>query len=211
MIRLLHIAASPRKQRSASREVAQTFMNTYERHHPGCATQTLDLWRVVLPEFDEEAMGAKYAGLSGTPLTDRQQTAWNGLKALASGIHDADILVLSVPLWNFGVPYKLKHFIDLVTQKDILFSFDDTGFKGLLQNKRAVVVYARGLDYNATSITPAERFDLQKPYVDMWLDFIGIDQVHTLTVEKTLFGSDTDTAARHAASARAEALARQLA
>jgi len=45
--------------------------------------------------------------------------------------------LLAVPLWNFGIPYRLKHLIDLITHKDILFGFDGSGFQGLLKARKA--------------------------------------------------------------------------
>jgi len=208
MTTLLHIECSPRKQRSASLEVARSFITRYEENTPDSEIITLDLWSMVLPEFDELAMEAKYAGLNGTPLTPAQEGAWNTLKDLASHLHRADVLVMSVPLWNFSIPYKLKHFIDLVSQKDILFSFDaERGLEGMLLNKTAVVMYARGLDYSAQSITPATRFDFQKPYVEAWLKFVGVTNVHSVIVEKTILGEDVDLGAREAATQQARKLA----
>jgi FMN-dependent NADH-azoreductase len=164
-----------------------------------------------LPEFDKDAMDAKYAGLNGTPLTPEQQVAWNGLETLAAHLHRADLLVLSVPLWNYSIPYKLKHFIDLVSQKDILFSFTaEHGLQGLLHNKTAVVAYARGLDFSAQSATPAQRFDFQKPYVEAWLQFVGVHDVHSVIVEKTILGQEVDRMARQAAVEQARELADRL-
>ncbi|RWK36192.1 NAD(P)H-dependent oxidoreductase [Mesorhizobium sp.] len=211
MTKLLHIVSSPRKERSASREVAEAFVQSCHGRRPDLAVSTLDLWDVDLPEFGEDAMLAKYAGLSGTPLTPSQQQAWATLQELAQQLHWADIVLLSTPLWNFGIPYKLKHFIDLVSQKDILFSFDpEHGFAGLLRDKTAVVVHARGLDYAAQSITPAQSFDFQKPYIEAWLRFIGIEDVRSLIMQKTLFGPDIDHAARQDAREAALRLAEDL-
>ena len=211
MTTLLHIECSPRKQRSASKEVAQRFIERYRQNVPNTHVSTLDLWSLQLPEFDKEAMNAKYAGLSGTPLTPSQQSAWRILEDLAAHLYRADVLVFSVPLWNFSIPYKLKHFIDLVSQKDILFSFDpERGLRGLLQGKQAVVAYARGMDFSAQSSTPAERFDFQKPYVEAWLEFIGVSDVHALIVEKTIFGEEVDRDSRDAASQQARDLADNL-
>ncbi|MFC3282181.1 FMN-dependent NADH-azoreductase [Litchfieldella rifensis] len=212
MSTVLHIASSPRRQRSASLEIAQAFISHYCQRYPATEVKTLDLWRMDLPEFDEDAMAAKYAGLSDTPLTETQKSAWDGLRSLADHLHEADILIFSIPLWNFGIPYKLKHFIDLVSQKDILFSFDaEEGFGGLLNNKKAVVVYARGLDYTAGSFTPAQEFDFQKPYFESWLKFVGVTDVSSVVVEKTLFGSDIDTESRRRADREAQQIAAQLA
>ena len=211
MATLLHIECSPRKQRSASLEVARRFISRYQEHIPNTEILTLDLWNMALPEFDDLAMEAKYAGLNGTALTPAQQEAWNTLKDLAAHLHRADVLVMSVPLWNFSIPYKLKHFIDLVSQKDILFSFDpERGLEGMLHNKTAVVAYARGLDFSAQSITPAERFDFQKPYVEAWLQFIGVTDVHSVIVEKTILGEDVDRGAREAATRQARKLADEI-
>ncbi len=211
MTTLLHIECSPRKQRSASLEVARRFISRYQEHIPNTEILTLDLWNMALPEFDDLAMEAKYAGLNGTALTPAQQEAWNTLKDLAAHLHRADVLVMSIPLWNFSIPYKLKHFIDLVSQKDILFSFDpERGLEGMLHNKTAVVAYARGLDFSAQSITPAERFDFQKPYVEAWLQFIGVTDVHSVIVEKTILGEDVDRGAREAATRQARKLADEI-
>jgi FMN-dependent NADH-azoreductase len=211
MTRLLHIQCSPRKQRSASLEIAQRFLAGCRAHLAQVETSTLDLWDTQLPELDDDTLNAKYAGLGGVPLSPSQQTAWNTLDALAAPLHQANLILLSVPLWNFSIPYKLKHFIDLVSQKDLLFSFDpERGLQGLLKNKTAVVVYARGLDFSAQSATPAQRFDFQKPYVEAWLDFIGVKQVHSLIVEKTILGEEVDHFARQTAGQQAQDLADRL-
>src|ERR1700710_951507 len=118
MSRLLHIEASPRKQRSASMEVARTFIDRYVEAHPDSSVERLDVWNLEVPEFDSHAMEAKYAGLAGIELTDAQRTAWQRINELAQPFRDADILVFSVPMWNFGIPYKLKHLIDAISQKD---------------------------------------------------------------------------------------------
>lgn len=207
MARLLYVEASPRKQRSASIEVARAFLAAYREAHPADEIETLDLWAVDLPEFDGPAMEAKYAGLSGTPLTEAQETAWRRIRELAQPFHAADRLLFAVPLWNFGIPYKLKHLIDVISQKDVLFSFTERGFSGLLPGCKAAVIYARGLDYGPSAFTPAAGFDFQKPYMEMWLRFIGVTDITAITVEKTLFGPEVDTRARAEAKAWAESVA----
>lgn len=166
----------------------------------------LDLRATELPEFNGDALDAKYADLSGTPLSEGQQQAWADIRHLAQRLHDADTLLFSVPLWNFSIPYKLKHFIDVVSQRNILFSFDERGLQGLLKDKKAVVIYARGLDYSIDSSTPAHSFDFQRPFMETWLRFVGVTDIESVVVEKTLLGSEIDHAARQAARERAVAL-----
>jgi FMN-dependent NADH-azoreductase len=161
-----------------------------------------------VPEFNGDALAAKYAGLRGTALTPAQESAWRCIEELAAPFHAADKLLFGVPLWNFGIPYKLKHLIDVISQKDVLFTFDGTGFAGKLTGKKAAVVYARGLDYTSPgSFTPAREYDLQRPYVEMWLKFVGVTDVHGILVEKTLFGPDGQSDRIEAVEA-ARALAR---
>ncbi|MDX8466483.1 NAD(P)H-dependent oxidoreductase [Mesorhizobium sp. VK23B] len=208
MIKLLYLEVSPRKAASASIEVARAFIDAYRAAHPSDEIEILDLWSLDLPPLDEDALNAKYAGIYGDGRTPAQATAWSRMEALAAPLLAADKLLMAVPLWNFSIPYRLKHYIDLVSQKDILFSFDQTGFGGLMKAKKAAVIYARGLDYAPTSNwTPGERYDFQRPYVEAWLRFIGLTDIQGVVVERTLFGLEADAEARRAAASEARAMA----
>jgi FMN-dependent NADH-azoreductase len=208
MARLLYIEASPRKERSASIEVSRAFLETYQTTHPDDEIETLDIWAVDLPSFNGEALAAKYAGLNVVPLTQEQTAVWNEIRRLAAPFLVADKLLLAVPLWNFGIPYRLKQLIDLISQKDILFSFDGNGLQGLLKARKALVVYARGLDYlSKTSSTPAAAYDFQKPYMETWLRFVGVTEISSIVVEKTLFGPESDVESRTKAKQQAATLA----
>jgi FMN-dependent NADH-azoreductase len=70
------------------------------------------------------------------------------------------------------------------------------------------VIYARGLDYSIDSNTPAHSFDFQRPFMEAWLRSIGVTDVESVVVEKTLLGPEVDHAARQAAREQAVALAR---
>ena len=208
MPHLLHIESSPRKQRSASIEVAHAFIAAWQVRHPQATVDTLDVWATPLPEFNAEALGAKYAALEGTARSPEQLRVWADIEALGQRFHRADVIVISVPMWNFGIPYRLKHLVDVVSQKDVLFTFDERGLLGLLGGRKAVVVAARGVALGENF--PAAEFDHQTSYLKMWARMVGITEVHTLTVEKTLFGPDADTASRAQAKAEAAALAASI-
>jgi FMN-dependent NADH-azoreductase len=175
MPKLLFIESSPRQAESASSAVAQTFIEAYAQRRPDATVDRMDLWHMRLPEFDGETMQAKYAALRGEQRTPAQATAWDELSAIAERVRSADTLLIAVPMWNFGIPYKLKHLIDVVSQKDLLFTFDAWGFGGLCVARDAVVIYARGIDYgpDATFGTPGTEWDQQQPYMNLWLKFIA--------------------------------------
>jgi FMN-dependent NADH-azoreductase len=208
MPHLLHIESSPRKQRSASIEVARAFIDTWCARHPQGTVDTLDVWATTLPEFDSAALDAKYAGLEGRTRSEDEARAWSGIEALGQRFHRADVIVFSVPMWNFGIPYRLKHLIDAATQKDALFTFDERGLLGLLGGRSMVLVAARGVALGDDF--PAAIYDHQVSYMSMWARMVGITEVHHVTVEKTLFGPEADTASREQAKARAQALAQSL-
>lgn len=202
---LLHVEGSPRKRRSASIEVAESFIEAWKSRHVDGTIDTLDVWTTDLPAFDGVALDAKYAGLTGQARTPAQEVAWTAIRALAERFHRADVIIFSVPMWNFGIPYRLKHLIDAVSQKDVLFSFDERGLLGLLGGRRAVVVAARGVALGGDY--PDADFDFQGAYMRMWCRMVGIAECHVIAVEKTLLGPEADAASRAAARDAAVSLA----
>ncbi|MBS0232217.1 MAG: NAD(P)H-dependent oxidoreductase [Proteobacteria bacterium] len=193
MIRILYIQASPRGQRSASAQVAQAYIDALQKKDR-VELDLLDVWKEHLPAFDGAALDAKYAGLSGQPLNQEQQAAWAAIGALGARFRAAERIVVSVPMWNFGIPYRLKQLIDLVTQKDVTFTFDENGFGGMLKKQSAILVCARGLSYVDGTPMSEDNLDYQKAYLISWLTFLGVSEIKTITVEKTLLGADASAA-----------------
>lgn len=202
MPRLLHVIGSPRQDRSASLEIATAFIQAWQGKHPDAEVDTLDVWQCDLPEFDGPILDAKYAGIQGESFSGEQEHAWKVAKALAQRFKGADVLVFGVPCWNFGIPYKLKQLFDVVSQKDLLFTFDDRGLNGLLGGRQALVIAARG--------AALDRQEHQESYLRTWCEMVGIDRMHTVVVEKTLFGPEVDQASRDQAKQDAVALASKL-
>jgi FMN-dependent NADH-azoreductase len=192
MINILHVIASPRNEKSISTSIASNYIDGCRKKYPGCTIKTIDVWKDALPEFDEHALNAKYAGLQAIALTAQQVEAWNIIRKIAADFHQADLILFSVPMWNFGIPYKLKQLIDLISHKDILFTFDENGFNGKLMNKKAVLIAARGVNFATGTATPEAEYDFQNSYMLMWLKFIGISDVTIIKAEQTLFGKEAE-------------------
>src|SRR5277367_3145574 len=182
---LLYIQSSPRGPRSVSNAVADAFLQAYRQACSELTVDTLNVWEENLPDFDQEAIGAKYKGINKEPLDPAEAAVWNTIQGLAARFQRADRILLGVPMWNFAYPYKLKQLIDLACQRNMLFTYDGTEYGPLLTTRRALVVYARGGTYAEGSPTPASRFDHQKGYIDFWLRFIGVKEILTLVVEGT--------------------------
>lgn len=185
MSRLLYIEASPRKKRSSSIQVAHTYLDAYKHSHPDDEIETLDLWGKEIPRFDGDVIDAKYALMHGQAYTEGQRKAWRAVEETIADFKSADRYLFSLPMWNFGIPYKLKQYFDVIVQPSFTFSFSPSeGYKGLVTGKPAVIIYSRGGAYGAG--TGAEGFDLQKPYMETILKFIGFTDVHSVIIEPTL-------------------------
>jgi FMN-dependent NADH-azoreductase len=204
---LLHVIGSPRA-RSASHQVANAFVEEWKTRLPGATVDELNVWAMELPPFDGPVLEAKYAGIEGRALDAAQADAWRTVHALADRFKRADVILFSVPMWNFGIPYRVKHLIDLVSQKDVLFTFDERGLNGLLDGRTVVTIAARGVQLGEAF--PPDIYNHQTTYMDMWSKMVGITDTHVIEVEKTLAGPDADVASREAASEDARELAHAL-
>ena len=207
MPRLLYIESSPRKARSASSVVAAAFIEAYRNEHSGAFFDVLDLWAKPLPEFDQAALDAKYAVMGGTSFNAPQKAAWATIEQMTDRLKAADLIVFSVPMWNFGIPYKLKHYLDLVMQPGLTFGFEAArGYFGLMTDKKALTIYSSGGEYLAG--TPGELVDFQSRYLNFALKFLGITDLHEIRVAPTIArGPDAANAAREQACAAAIGLA----
>jgi FMN-dependent NADH-azoreductase len=210
MSKLLYIKASPREGRSHSVAVADAFIEAYRAAHPGDEIRTLDIFSAFLPPFDGLALQAKYTILHGQKHTPEELQAWKAVEAIIADFKAADKYVLAVPMWNFGIPYRLKHYLDVLIQPGYTFSYDpEKGYTGLVTGKPVFVAYARGGEYPAG--TPGEAFDFQKKYLELALGFMGFTDIKSVVVEPTLMGGpDVAEARRAAAIVKAQAIAKSF-
>ena len=208
MAKLLYIEASPRKTRSKSIEVARTFLDTLRSAKPSLEIDTLDLWSTELPRFDGNVLDAKYAIIHGQPHTDGQAQAWRQVEQVIARFKAPDCYLFSLPMWNFGLPYVLKHYIDVIIQPGLTFSFSPAeGYSGLVKGKKAVAVYARGGAYGAG--TGMEGYDMQSKSLAGILGFIGITDLTSIFVEPTLSAPAESDAAVAKAKEQAVTLAKK--
>jgi FMN-dependent NADH-azoreductase len=210
MSKLLYIQASLRADRSHSRKVADSFVEAYRKEHRGAEILTLDLFQRDLPAFDGEAVNAKYRILHGEKPTEAERKAWRAVEAVIFDFTAAEKYVFAVPMWNFGIPYRLKQYLDILVQPTYTFSYTpEEGYKGIITGRPVFVAYARGGAYSAG--TEAEGYDFQKPYLETILGFMGMSDIRSVVVEPTLQeGPHIGKAKRDEAIAKAQEMARQF-
>ena len=203
MATILHIKASTRDTGSYSQRTAQAFLDSYLGSHPGDQVRTLDLATAQIPEFGQAAVDGKYGLMHGQKHTPAEAEAWEAVVSAIEDFKQADKLVLSVPMWNFGIPYRLKQYFDVIVQPSYTFSFSpDEGYKGLVTGRPAALFLARGGAYAAG--TDAAALDFQRPYLEWILKFIGFTDIRTFVIEPTMH-EGPDAAAKKLESVAAEA------
>lgn len=208
MTTLLYISASPRGEASESRNIARVFLETYRKMHPDVVLDNLDLWQEALPVFDGHKAGAKMTVIGGGTPTGEQGTAWEAITAVFNRFNAADRYLFSIPMWNGGIPYVLKHYIDVITQPGLVFGFDPaTGYRGLLQGKRAATIYTSGV--YAPGVPASFGTDFHSTYFEDWLRFAGIFDIVSVRFQPTLLAPDLTTA-RGIAEDRAHCIASEF-
>lgn len=182
--RLLHIEASPRGKTSFSSTAASDFIAGIVSQCSSVTIDHLNLWSHKLPEFTGNALSAKYARLSGNAHNPDQAYAWAGIVEDVKRLAAADAILISTPMWNLGIPYRLKHYIDIVTQPGLSFSFDPAhGYSPLLASVPVIVLLASAGDFREGS--SYGRTDLATPYLKAALGFIGFNDVSVIPVAPT--------------------------
>ncbi len=179
---LLYIECSPRKRRSHSKAVAEKFLEIYLLSNPEDTIRKLDIWDMKLPEYDEFTADAKFKIMSGSEFSLEEKKRWHTVEMLFQEFNKADKYLFSIPMWNFSIPYKLKHYIDMITQPGLAFKPSPEGYEGLITNRPAVVIYSSGGKYNSQ---PLADFDYQKKYFELWLHFIGFKSITNIHVAPT--------------------------
>ena len=132
--------------------------------------------------------------------TAEQQAAVAYSDALIAELQRADVIVLGLPMYNFGVPSTLKAYFDHVARAGVTFSYTANGPVGLLTNKKVYVLATRGGQYAGTS------FDHETPYIRQFLGFLGLTDVEFVYAEGLAMGEET----KNAALARAKASIAEL-
>jgi len=210
MSKVLYVQASPRGDRSYAIRAADAFIRAYREANPGDSVSTINLFEKDLPPFDGFSLDAKYAILHGESHTEAQAMAWKGVETVIGEFTAADKYVFAVPMWNFSIPYRLKHYFDVIVQPGYTFSFSpEDGYKGLVTGKPVFAAYARGGQYPPDS--EMADYDLQSRYLELILGFIGLTDVKRVFVEPTLSGGPEGAEkAAAAAVARAEKIAKKF-
>lgn len=195
-MRILQIKSSLFGDNGQSSHLANEFVAALQERNPGATLVVRDLVRDPVPHLDP----ARLAALGAKAGSDEQRAVLAYSDALVDELRQADVLVLGVPMYNFGVPSQLKAWYDHIARAGVTFRYTANGPEGLLKGKKAYVFAARGGEYAAGGT------DWQAQFVRVILGFVGITDVQFVFAEGLALSDER----RQAALAGARALLRGL-
>ena len=196
---LLRLNASLFSDQGQSSRLADRFVRTWVERHTDGRLISRDLAADPVPHLD----AARFTAFTTPPenRTAEQAAVVAFSDRLIDELRSADVIVLGLPMYNFGVPSQLKAYFDHVARAGVSFRYTAQGSEGLIKGKKAYVMAARGGLYAGTPR------DSQTAYVRDFLRFIGIEDVEFVYAEGLAINEDRKRESIDQASQSIERLA----
>jgi FMN-dependent NADH-azoreductase len=178
MKKILHITSSLNNQGSFSNKLSQAIIDKLSNDFPHSTVMKRDLMESTVPHLS----AAEFEAFRVLPenRTQQQTSAVKISDDFIDELLDSDIIVIGVPLYNFGIPSVLKAWLDHIIRSGITFKYTEQGVQGLLQNKKVYLAISSGGVY---SDGPMKNYDFTEPYLKAALGFIGLTDITTLRIE----------------------------
>ncbi|GAE34767.1 FMN-dependent NADH-azoreductase [Halalkalibacter akibai] len=184
MAKVLYITAHPHDDtQSYSMAVGKAFIDTYQNEHPDHEIVNVDLYKEDIPHIDVDVFsgwGKLRSGEEFDQLYAEEKAKVGRLSELCEQFIGADKYIFVTPLWNFSFPPVLKAYIDAVAVAGKTFKYTEEGPVGLLTDKKALHIQARGGIY---SEGPAAPMEMGHRYLDIMMQFFGVPSFEGLFVE----------------------------
>lgn len=181
-LHILRVDSSARADGSATRLLSDELIAALHQRHGRVTVTTRDLASTPPPLLNGEWIAANFTDDAVRTPAQRDSLALSD--TLIAELHAADVVVLGVPVYNFGVPAALKAWIDLVARARVTFRYTEQGPEGLLKGKRAYLVFASG------GVAAGSATDFASGYLRHMLGFLGIDDVEIIAADQTALRHD---------------------
>ncbi len=200
MSTLLQINASINNDNGESSRLANQFVAAFRERHPDATVLVRDVAASEpVPHLTAERFGAFVAKPGERSSAQQAVVAYSD--ALIEEIRRADVVVIGLPMYNFGVPSQLKAYFDHIARAGITFAYTEKGPVGRLTGKKVYVFAARGGQYVGTPI------DTQTSYVRDFLAFLGMSEVQFVYAEGLAMSPESKQAGLARAAAEIARLA----
>jgi len=175
MKNLLQINSSIFSSGGQSTQLADQFVAAWRANQPDAQVTVRDLAQQPLPHLDAQRVLAFFA--QPETRTPDQQAFVAESDALINELNQAEVIVIGLPMYNFGIPSTLKAYFDQIARAGVTFRYTENGPEGLLTAKKAYIFATRGGLYAGTPL------DSQTGYVRNFLGFLGITDVEFIYAE----------------------------
>jgi FMN-dependent NADH-azoreductase len=184
LTKVLYITAHPHDEtKSYSMAVGKAFIDTYKEVHPSHDITHIDLYKEYIPQIDTDVFngwGKLREGKALEELSTDEKAKVGRLSEICDQFVNADKYIFVTPLWNFSFPPVMKAYIDAVAVAGKTFKYTENGPIGLLTDKKALHIQARGGFY---SEGPAAQMEMGHRYLDIIMKFFGVPSFEGLFVE----------------------------
>ena len=177
---ILRIDSSPRLEGSHSRRIANAIESGLRRANPDLLVRRRDLAAVNIPHITNEAVTGFYT--PDDQMTPELRAATALSDELIAELKGAEVLLISTPMYNFGVPSTLKAWIDQIVRINQTFAFDGAAFTGLVPVRKAFLALAYGAS-GYTDGAPFSPMNFLEPYLVSLMGFLGIADTQVFRLE----------------------------
>jgi FMN-dependent NADH-azoreductase len=199
MTTLLQINASLNNGKGQSSQLANQFVAAYRRRHPEAKIVKRDVAAAEpVPHLNAERFGSFITKPEERSAAQHAVVAYSDI--LINELRQADVIVLGLPMYNFGLPSQLKAYFDHIARVGETFKYTEKGPVGQLTGKKVYVFAARGGVYVGTPL------DTQTSYVRDFLRFLGMDDVEFVYAEGLAISPESKEAGLARATAEIERL-----
>ena len=182
---ILHIDCSVRDERSISKHLSALFVSQLTDKFDHAVIEYLDL--SANTPTHPTALFIKGNYTSPAERTEEMVRELAESEVLIEQLHRADVYIIGMPMYNFSIPSNFKAFIDNVVRIGRTFMPTETGFHGLLNNKKVFVINTRGVDFSSE---PVRSMDQLQPYLKTVFGFMGLNDITFINVHPVKWGSE---------------------
>jgi len=183
MTALLQINSSVFSSDGHSSQLANEFVAAWRANNQDALVTVRDLANEPIPHLDAQRVSAFFTPPEAR--TVEQKVFIEESNALIDELKQSDVIVIGLPMYNFGIPSTLKAYFDQIARAGVTFRYTENGPEGLILGKKVYIFATRGGMYAGTAL------DSQTNYVRDFLKFLGMTDVEFIYAEGLNKGNDT--------------------
>nr|WP_315033112.1 NAD(P)H-dependent oxidoreductase [uncultured Chryseobacterium sp.] len=178
MKQVLHIISSPRGESSVSKKLGNAIVEKITATYPESILKKRDLTNPLFPHLEEAHINAFF-----TPAENRTAEQLESVKlsdTVIAELHEADIIIIEAPLYNFSITSTLKSWLDHIARAGHTFSYGENGPEGMVKNKKVYLAFSSGGIYSEGE---RQAYDFVVPYLKKTLGFMGMTDISVVRAE----------------------------